>query len=167
MQEWFLSFICKPPPSLAFRSHLPYDGGAAESLEQDTDRCSGVWCLTCSRSMRSSHGRGRFDSSASLTMITLSLSTLLKVTGQARMQPITRETWTGKPRKWISPKLELSLMNVQISLSDVKIIRLTPEGNGHQMEWLLRLLSLNRQANEGSLRENMKHICLRQWITHS
>lgn len=77
-------FFNHPIPGLSFSSHVLYYGSEMGS-ETETDRCSGVWCLTCSRSVRSSQGGDTFDSSDSLTMITLSIGVLLKVRGQPQL----------------------------------------------------------------------------------
>lgn len=59
----------------SLQSHDLCEGGESV-VETETDSCSGVWCLTCSRSVRSTQrGGGVFDRSNSLTMITLSLCT--------------------------------------------------------------------------------------------
>lgn len=105
-QEYFFLFIAfflffqQPLPRLvlSFLSLVLYDGGEV-GLETETDRCSSVWCLTCSHSMRSSRGGDVFDSSDSLTMITLSLGVLLKVSPSNQANPNTFETLASK--HWI------------------------------------------------------------------
>lgn len=73
-REDFSSFIVcfwtAPSPGFVLSLARPVRWGEEAGLE--TDRCSGVWCLTRSRSMRSSQRGDEFDSSDSLTMITLS-----------------------------------------------------------------------------------------------
>lgn len=118
------SFKCftTPPPVLSFPSPVLNDGGEV-GLETETDRCSGVWCLTCSHSMRSSQGEDVFDSSDSLTMITLSLGVQLKVRGEPRILSKTKHLWDigtkrlkNKPQKsavfWYLSSYDYRICNI-------------------------------------------------------
>ncbi len=91
-------FVNKPIPPFCPLLARPVWWGVLW-LETETDRCSGVWCLTCSHSMRSSQRGDLFDSKGSLTMITLSLGVLLKVRGEpqpaSKSQTIVRQ-WNQK-----------------------------------------------------------------------